>query len=49
MGRTEIRTKFWLENLRETDHSQDLGVDGDNIKMDFREIKWADVDWINVA
>jgi hypothetical protein len=23
-----MRTKFWLENLKRTDHSEDLGVDG---------------------
>jgi hypothetical protein len=27
-GRWEMRTKFWSENLKGRDHSEDLGVDG---------------------
>jgi hypothetical protein len=27
-GRDEMYTKFWLENLKERDHSEDLGADG---------------------
>jgi hypothetical protein len=34
----EIRTKFWLENLKGRDHSEDLGVDGKIRVMDLREI-----------
>jgi hypothetical protein len=41
-----MRTKFSLESLKE----RDLGVDGeDNIKIDIREIKLEDVDWIHLA
>jgi hypothetical protein len=28
MRRGQVRTGFWCENLRETDHLEDLGVDG---------------------
>jgi hypothetical protein len=28
---------------------EDLGVDGDNIKMNLREIGWEGVNWIHVA
>jgi hypothetical protein len=26
-GKTEIHTEFWLGNLKETDHLEDLGID----------------------
>ena len=32
---------FSWGNLRERDHFEDLGVDGDNIKIDFQEIEWG--------
>jgi hypothetical protein len=40
-----------LEDLRGTDHSEDLGVDGwmDNIKMNVVEIGIDDVDWIHLT
>jgi len=28
MGRVEVNTGFWWGNLMETDHLEDLGVDG---------------------
>jgi len=28
MGRSEMYTRYWSENLKGRDHSQDLGVDG---------------------
>jgi hypothetical protein len=28
-----MRTKFWLENLKGRDHSQDLGIDGRILKV----------------
>jgi hypothetical protein len=28
MGRVEVRTEFWWENLREADHLKDPGIDG---------------------
>ena len=29
-----------------TDHLEDLYVDGDNIKMDFKEVRRRGMDWI---
>jgi hypothetical protein len=31
---------IWWGNLKETDHVEDLGVDGDNIKMTVKGIGW---------
>jgi hypothetical protein len=31
------------------DHSEDLDVDGDNIKIDLREIGQESVDWMNLT
>jgi hypothetical protein len=36
----EVHTGFWWRIIRE----RDLGLNGDNIKMDLKEIEW-DVDW----
>jgi hypothetical protein len=35
--------------VRERDRSENIGVDGDNIKMDLREIVWECVEWIHLA
>jgi hypothetical protein len=49
MGRGEVHTGFWWENLRETDHLEDAGLDGRIIlKMDLQEVGW-DMDWTNLA
>jgi hypothetical protein len=42
-------TKFWLESLKRRDHSEDLSVDGDNIKTYLMETGLEGVDWINLA
>jgi hypothetical protein len=42
-------TKFWWKNLKGGDHAEDLGVDGDNIRIDLREIGWGGVDCIHLA
>jgi len=34
----EIHTTFWSENVKERDHSEELGVDGGHFKMDLREV-----------
>jgi hypothetical protein len=40
--RDEMRTVFWLESLKERDHSEGLRIDWeDNIRMDLREIRWG--------
>ena len=28
---------------------EDTGLDGDNIKIDFQEVRWEDMDWIDLA
>jgi hypothetical protein len=43
-----MRIKFWFENLKGRDHSEDLWM-GDNIKMEGREIGFGGVDWIYLA
>jgi hypothetical protein len=37
VGRREIRPTFWSGNIRVREKWQDVGVDGENIKMDVRE------------
>jgi hypothetical protein len=32
-----VYTRFWWENLRESDQFEDMGVWEDNIKMDLQE------------
>jgi hypothetical protein len=31
---------FWLKNLKGRGHLKDLGIDGDNIRMDLGEVVW---------
>jgi hypothetical protein len=33
----KMRIKFWLENLKGREHSENLSVDGNNIEKDLRE------------
>jgi hypothetical protein len=42
-------TIFWLENLKGIHHLKELDVDGDNIRLDIREIRWGGVAWMYVA
>jgi hypothetical protein len=50
MGRREMHTKFWAENLKGRYHSEDLDVDGKiKITMDLREIGREGVDWMHLA
>jgi hypothetical protein len=44
----EVHTEFWLENLKERDHWEDIGVDGTLILKLFLENDWG-VDWIHLA
>jgi hypothetical protein len=48
--RREMHTVFWLENLRETDHLEDLGVDG-NIILEWLlgKMGWEGVDCTRLA
>jgi len=38
-----------LENLKGRDHSEDLVINGKNIRMDLGETGWEFVDWVRVA
>jgi hypothetical protein len=40
-------TRFWWENSKERDHSEDQGMDG--IRMDLGEIGWEGVELIQLA
>jgi len=35
-----------VEELKGREHLKNLGVDGNNIRMDLREIGWKDMDWM---
>jgi len=50
MGRGEVYAEFWWENLRETDHLEDRGFRWeDNIEMDLQDVRWLDMNWIDLA
>jgi hypothetical protein len=38
-----------LESLEELDKLEDLRVEGTDMKIDFREIKYGGEDWIHLA
>jgi hypothetical protein len=44
-----MHTKFYLENLKGKDHSQDLGTAEDIIRMDLSETEWEGVEWLHLA
>jgi hypothetical protein len=44
-----VHITSWLGSLKGGDHWEDLGVDGYNINMDLRELRFGDVDWIHLA
>ena len=48
-GREKIRTMFWYGNLKERDHSEELGIEEDDIKIDIKELGWEGVKRINLA
>ena len=49
-GRREINTGFWWGNLKVGGRMEDLEVNWRiNIKMDFKEIGWESLDWIDVV
>jgi hypothetical protein len=37
---------MWLENLKNTDCLEDLGVGG---RIDLKEVGWNGRDWVNLA
>jgi len=44
-----MNTGFWWADLMERDYLQDRYRWEDNIKMDFHEMGYGDVDWIALA
>jgi hypothetical protein len=36
-----VHTGIWWEDLRERDHLEDLGVEEDNITMNFQKVGWG--------
>jgi hypothetical protein len=44
-------TSFWWESPKETDYSEDRGIDEDGIRMDLTETGWRGrgVEWIQLA
>jgi hypothetical protein len=45
-----VHTRFWWGDPREGDHLGDPGVRWeDNIKIDFQNVIWVGMDWIEVA
>jgi hypothetical protein len=44
-----MHTLFWLEILKGREHLEDLGIDGDNSRVDLREIVWKGVEWMHLA
>jgi len=52
VARKGDRRGFWWGNLRERDHLESLGVDGDNIKMDLQEVglgAWSGLVWLRIG
>lgn len=47
MGDRRNALTFWLGNMGERKHFEDLVLDGMDIKMYHKEIKWEEVDWID--
>jgi hypothetical protein len=41
--------KFWSENLKGKDHSEELGIAGKIGERIFRETGWEGMDWIHIA
>ena len=48
-GRRETHTEFWWGNLKERHHMEENVEMEDNINMDLKEMRWENVDWINLA
>jgi hypothetical protein len=49
MYQTRNAHKFWSENLKGRDHSDDLRVDVGQYQKDLKEMDWEDSDWIRLA
>jgi hypothetical protein len=44
-----VHKKFWWDNLQETSHKEDLGLDGRIILKQILERKLEDTNWIHLA
>jgi hypothetical protein len=49
IGRGEVYTAFWWENLKEGDHLEDPGVDGRIILKWIFEMLGGGTDWIDLT
>jgi hypothetical protein len=49
MGRVEMYTGFWWENLRERQFARPRRRWEDNIKMDLQNVECEFMNWINLA
>jgi hypothetical protein len=52
MGKREVRTGFWWEDLREGDHLGDAGIDGRVIlKWNFKKWDgaWTGLSWLRIG
>jgi hypothetical protein len=47
VGKKCTHKRFWFENPRGRDYSEDLIVQRENITLYLREISWEVVDWIH--
>jgi hypothetical protein len=45
----ELHTGHWWEDLMERNHLEDLGIDGNNIKIGLQEVGLRSMDWIDLA
>jgi len=48
-GEVEMHTGLCWGHLKEGGNLVDLGVDGGQIKIDLREIRWEGVYWVDLA
>jgi hypothetical protein len=49
MGRRGARIDYWWKSQRERDHYEDQDVGGLIILGWILEVRWGDVDWIDLA
>jgi hypothetical protein len=49
VGRGEVHTGFWWENLKERDHLEDQGIVGRTILNGFAGSRWGVMDWIDLS
>lgn len=47
--RRQTHTEFWWGKLKAWEHSEDVSVEGTNIKINLKEIRGEGGDWIYVT